>query len=66
MLFASRIVMSGIRGKGEQDISSVQGWRLGRAGGAILPPSEHGSPRWKVKSDFSEIFGIHSTLKAIF
>ena len=34
--------------------------------GGHSPPSEHASPRRKVKSDFSEIFGIYSTLKAIF
>ena len=34
--------------------------------GGYSPPSEHASPRRKVKSTFSEIFGIHSTLKTIF
>ena len=32
----------------------------------IAPPLEHASSRRKVKSDFSEIFGIYSTLKTIF
>ena len=42
-----------------------QGWRQGRAKG-LLPSSEYAAPLRKLKSDFSESFGIYSTLKTMF
>ena len=47
------------------DRGGARGGARGGLGG-YSPPSEHASPRRKVKSDFFGDFGIYSTLKTIF